>query len=194
MIYPKHRPDALMRAFSLLISKEKLSKIAHSVASSGRLLAKNMQASDCITGYAKLLENVLTFPSGVQLPREISKLKQGTWQWNLFRIEMEQRIMDQKGSYARNSSIVYALEEQLNNRMIDSGDGNQSEPEMLTHDIPTDLDWDILMEIENSEEVESLEMEEVGLSYTDREHACLFHSFLAIIYLGDKQRIFFVVD
>ncbi|CAL5407111.1 unnamed protein product [Camellia sinensis] len=29
MIYPKHKPDAMMRAFSLLISKGKLFKFAH---------------------------------------------------------------------------------------------------------------------------------------------------------------------
>ncbi|KAH7839855.1 hypothetical protein Vadar_009711 [Vaccinium darrowii] len=160
MIYPKHQPDALKRAFSLLISKGKLSKFAHSVASSGRLLAKNMQASDCVTGYAKLLENVLTFPSGALLPGQISKLKQGIWEWNLFSMGMEQGIMDQNVPYMRNSSIVYALEEQLTNH-IDLGDGNQSEPETLAQDIPTDVDWDILREIENSEELESLEMEEI---------------------------------
>lgn len=167
MIYPKHQPDALKRAFSLLISKGKLSKFAHSVASSGRLLAKNMQASDCVTGYAKLLENVLTFPSGALLPGQISKLKQGIWEWNLFSMGMEQGIMDQNVPYMRNSSIVYALEEQLTNH-IDLGDGNQSEPETLAQDIPTDVDWDILREIENSEELESLEMEEVGLSLANR--------------------------
>ncbi|CAL5363416.1 unnamed protein product [Camellia sinensis] len=159
MIYPKHKPDALMRAFSLLISKGKLSKFAHVVASSGRLLAKNMQASDCIAGYAKLLENVLTFPSDTLLPGQISQLKQGAWEWNLFR---EQRGID-LGSmdqiYMKNSSVVYVLEEELTN-LIDLRNASESEPEDLVQDIPTELDWDILMEIENSEEVERLEMEE----------------------------------
>ncbi|XP_057471754.1 uncharacterized protein LOC130760449 isoform X1 [Actinidia eriantha] len=165
MIYPKHNPEALMRAFSLLISKGRLSRFAHAVASSGRLLAKNMQASDCIAGYAKLLENVLTFPSDALLPGQISQLKQGTWEWNLFRKEMEQRasdmgIMDQQGSNVRNYSIVYTLEEELTNP-IDLMNTSQSEPEILTQDTPTTLDWDIITEIENSEEVETLEMEEI---------------------------------
>ena len=128
-----------------------------------------MQASDCIAGYAKLLENVLTFPSDALLPGQISQLKQGTWEWNLFRKEMEQRasdmgIMDQQGAYVRNYSIVYALEEELTNP-IDLMNTSQSEPEILSQDFPTDLDWDILTEIENSEEVETLEMEEVHLFF-----------------------------
>ncbi|XP_057463427.1 uncharacterized protein LOC130753402 [Actinidia eriantha] len=164
MIYPKHNPEALMRALSLLISKGRLSRFAHAVASSGRLLAKNMQASDCIAGYAKLLENVLTFPSDALLPGQISHLKQGTWEWNLFRTEMEGRasdmgIWDQQGSYVRNSSIVYALEEELTNP-TDLTNTSQSETEIVAQDSPSDLDWDILMEIENTEEVENLEMEE----------------------------------
>ena len=167
MIYPKHNPEALMRALSLLISKGRLSRFAHAVASSGRLLAKNMQASDCIAGYAKLLENVLTFPSDALLPGQISHLKQVTWEWNLFRTEMEQRasdmgIWDQQGSFVTNNSIVYALEEELTNP-IDLTNTSQSETEILAQDSPSDLDWDILMEIENSEEVENLEMEEVHI-------------------------------
>ncbi|KAL6977154.1 hypothetical protein U1Q18_025948 [Sarracenia purpurea var. burkii] len=162
MIYPKHKPDALMRAFSLLISKRKLSKFAHAVASSGRLLAKNMQASDCIAGYARLLENVLTFPSDALLPGQISQLKQGAWEWNLLSKEMEQNmgIMDQNDSYMRNSSIVYTLEEELINS-IDLRNASQNEPEILDLDIPTDLDWEILTQIEKTEELESLEMEEI---------------------------------
>ena len=94
MNYPKHNPNALMKAFSLLISKGKLSKFARALASSGRLLAKNMQASDCVASYAKLLENIITFPSDALLPGQISQLKQGAWEWNLFRKEMEQSATD----------------------------------------------------------------------------------------------------
>ncbi|CAH2041892.1 unnamed protein product [Thlaspi arvense] len=165
IIYPKHNPDALMRAFSLLISEGKLSKFAHTVASSGRLLAKNMMASDCISGYAELLESVLTFPSDVELPGQISQLKRGAWEWNLFRKEMElsandMGIMDQKRSYLGNSSIVYVLEEEFT-KLTGLRNGSQSELENLVQDIPSDLDWDILTEIENSEEVERLEQEEI---------------------------------
>lgn len=173
-----------MRAFSLLISEGKLSKFAHTVASSGRLLAKNMMASDCIAGYAELLESVLTFPSDVELPGQISQLKRGEWEWNLFRKEMElsandMGIMDQKSSYLGNSSIVYVLEEEFT-KLTGLRNGSQSELENLVQDIPSDLDWDILTEIENSEEVERLEQEEVFLSFFCK---LLLFCYLLLLYL-----------
>ena len=102
IIFPKHKPDALMKSFALLISEGKLSKFAHSVGSSGRILARNMLASECIAGYAKLLENVLTFPSDSLLPAHISQLEQGAWEWSLFRKDIEPKTgdmeyVDQKG-------------------------------------------------------------------------------------------------
>ncbi|XP_052187071.1 uncharacterized protein LOC127797913 [Diospyros lotus] len=159
MVYTKHKPDTLLRAFSLLISKGKLSKFAHAVGYSGRQLAKNMQASDCIAGYAKLLENVLTVPSDVLLPGQI-QVKQDAWEWNLFREEMEERthdvgILDQD-SYMRKLSVVSVLEEELTN-LFDLRNTSESESEMLVQDFPTDLDWGVLMEIEGLEEVEMLE-------------------------------------
>ncbi|KAA8539217.1 hypothetical protein F0562_025909 [Nyssa sinensis] len=165
IIFPKHKPDVLMRSFSLLISKGKLSKFAHVVASSGRLLAKNMLASECIVGYAKLVENVLTFPSDTLLPGHSSQLTDGAWEWNLFRKEIEQRTgdmenMNQRGTYVRNSSVVYSIEEDLIN-LVGSRNLSREESETLEQDIPTELDWEILMEIESSEEVERLEMEEI---------------------------------
>lgn len=164
IIFSKHKPDALMQAFLLLISNGKLSKFAHSIASSGRLLAKNMLASECIAGYAKLLENVLTFPSDVLLPGRVSQLKQREWEWGLFRKELEQRSndmssLDLKGTM-KNSSVVYDVEEYLT-PLIHSGSLSQNESEILADDIPTELDWDILMEIESLEEVERVEVEEI---------------------------------
>ncbi|XP_059666007.1 uncharacterized protein LOC132311881 isoform X2 [Cornus florida] len=165
IVFPKHNPDALMRSFSLLISNGKLSKFAHSVASSGRLLAKNTLASECIVGYAILLENVLTFPSDSLLPGQVSQIKQAAWEWDLFRREMEQRTgdmenMNQKDTHARKSSVVYSIEEDLIH-LVDSKNISQNESEILALDIPTELDWDILKEMESSEEVERLEMEEI---------------------------------
>ncbi|RVW76209.1 hypothetical protein CK203_048965 [Vitis vinifera] len=115
VIFPKNNPDALMRAFSLLISNGKLSKFAKAVALSGRLLAKNMLASECVNSYAKLLENVLSFPSDVLLPETLSN-------------------------------------------QLDSGNISNSETE---NDVLTQLDWDVLREIESIEEMERLEMEEL---------------------------------
>ncbi|KAM1048912.1 hypothetical protein ACFX2C_028074 [Malus domestica] len=165
IFFPKHNPDALMSAFSLMISNGKLSKFARMVASSGRLLAMNLLASECITGYARLLENVLNFPSDALLPGPISQLEQGTWEWNLLGNEIDYRTgnilnIDEQSSW-KNSSVVNALEEDL------LGFGYSLKiSENVTWDsaldIPTQLDWDLLKEIVSSEEYETLEMEELS--------------------------------
>ncbi|XP_068344729.1 uncharacterized protein [Pyrus communis] len=165
IFFPKHNPDALMSAFSLMISNGKLSKFARTVASSGRLLATNLLASECITGYARLLENVLNFPSDALLPGPISQLQQGTWEWNLLGNEIDYRTgnvmnIDEQSSW-KNTSVVNALEEDL------LGFGySPNISENVTWDsaldIPTQLDWDLFKEIVSSEEYETLEMEELS--------------------------------
>ncbi|RZC70593.1 hypothetical protein C5167_033734 [Papaver somniferum] len=163
VIFRKKDPGSLMRAFSLLISNRKLSRFANMVASSGKLLTKNMLASECIIGYAKLLENLLHFSSDVLLPGPISELHQQTWEWDLFGEEIEQRgrevpNFDQNGSYIRGSSVVYALEDEfssLNNVK------NNSEDEIDFHEFPTKLDWEVLWEIQSNEEFERRETEEL---------------------------------
>ncbi|KAK3035024.1 hypothetical protein RJ639_033938 [Escallonia herrerae] len=161
IIFPKHKPEALMTAFSLLISEGKFSNFAHSVSTSGRLLAKNMLAAECITGYARLLENVLAFPSDVLLPGQISRLNQGHWEWNLFQKEIELKSVDiLKDAHLRDSSVVYDLEED-NTSPVLVMDNPQNKTESLTKDIPTEQDWDILKEIESTEEFERLEIEEI---------------------------------
>ncbi|TQD73804.1 hypothetical protein C1H46_040663 [Malus baccata] len=165
IFFPKHNPDALMSAFSLMISNGKLSKFARMVASSGRLLAMNLLASECITGYARLLENVLNFPSDALLPGPISQLQQGTWEWNLLGNEIDYRTgnilnIDEQSSW-KNTSVVNALEEDL------LGFGySPNISENVTWDsaldFPTQLDWDLLKEIVSSEEYETLEMEELS--------------------------------
>ncbi|KAI3791715.1 hypothetical protein L2E82_05577 [Cichorium intybus] len=79
--FSKDKPDELIKAFLLLISKGKLSTFSTTIASSGRLLAKNMQASECVSGYIKLLNNVVTLPSDFMLPDSISQLP-GEWEWD----------------------------------------------------------------------------------------------------------------
>ncbi|XP_042951444.1 uncharacterized protein LOC122287658 isoform X2 [Carya illinoinensis] len=162
LLFPKHNPDALMRAFSLLISSGKLSKFAQAVASSGRLLAKNMLASECITGYGRLLENVLNFPSDAMLPGP-SQLQQGAWEWNLFREEIElkngaKRNSDEHSTSMGMFSVVHALEEEFIN-FTKSSTYAENGTEILPQDIPTKLDWDVLREIEICEEIERVEME-----------------------------------
>ncbi|KDP45060.1 hypothetical protein JCGZ_01560 [Jatropha curcas] len=165
LLFQKHNPEALMRAFSLLISDGKLSGFAQTVASSGRLLARNMFVSECITGYARLLENLLSFPSDALLPGPLSKLQQKEWEWNLFRKEIAQGTdnflgMDGRDSSYGGSSVVYFLEEELTN-LIDSTNISANGTEILVPDLPTESDWDVLREIDSFEEYESLEMEEL---------------------------------
>ncbi|KAK9283587.1 hypothetical protein L1049_011836 [Liquidambar formosana] len=173
IIFPKHNPDALMRAFSILISNGKLSKFAQAVAISGRMLAKNMLASECIIGYAKLLENVVNFPSDALLPGPISQLQQNAWEWSLFRKEIEQSTSDMpnidgKNTSMRKYSVVYYLEEDLTN-LFDSKNISENETGIMAQDIPTELDWDILTEIEISEDFERRELEELE-ERTERNH------------------------
>lgn len=169
VFFTKHNPEALMRTFSLLISNGKLSKFAQTVASSGRLHAKNMLASDCITGYASLLENAVNFPSDAFLPGTISQMQQGAWEWNLFRKGMEIKTddtpnIDERGSSLKNFSVVYALEDELT-KFAHSTNISEDEGGNLEQDIPSQLDWDLVKEIESSEEHERLEMEEVSYSF-----------------------------
>ncbi|XP_074366325.1 uncharacterized protein LOC141707188 isoform X1 [Apium graveolens] len=165
MIFSKHKPDAIMTSFSLLISKGELSKYAHAIASSGRLVARNMLASECTIKFAKLLENVLAFPSDARLPDQVSELKQGTWEWDMFQKEIEvsagDRInLDLKTSYTTNSGVLFNLEEEMTN-LFPAKNFSGNETDIMGDDVLSQLDWDILTEMESSEEVQRLESEEL---------------------------------
>ncbi|KAL6129301.1 hypothetical protein ACLB2K_072653 [Fragaria x ananassa] len=166
ILFQRHDPDALLKAFSLMISNEKLSKFARTVASSGRLIAMNLLASESITGYARLLESVLKFPSDALLPGPLSQLQQGTWEWNLFGSEIDSGTGDmlninEDQASLENSSVVHTLEEEFSGFSY-STKISENGTEIFAHDIPTQLDWDILREIELSEEYERVEMEELA--------------------------------
>lgn len=176
-----------MRAFSLLISDGNLSKFSQTVASSGRLLAKNMLASECITGYARLLENILSFPSDASLPGPVSQLQQRVWEWNLFRKELEQEIddfsaMDERDFSFGESSVVYSLETNLSS-LVSSTNISENGTEMQVMDIPTEFDWDILREIEILEEYERLETEEV---FADTASTFKAHALVSVYFLVTK--------
>lgn len=163
IFFSKHNPEALVNAFSLLLSNGRLSKFAQAIASSGRELAKNILALDCITGYARLLENVLSFPSDALLPGPVSLIQQGSWEWNLFQNEIDQDIHLSKmdGDFFNGKvSIVYAVEHELKGLNY-STSIFENGTEVPLQDELTQLDWDILREIEISEENEMFEMEEV---------------------------------
>ncbi|KAL6573454.1 hypothetical protein OROHE_001913 [Orobanche hederae] len=165
IIFSKNDPEALGYAFSRLISDGKLSRVAESVGSSARLRAKNMFAAECIIAYANLLEHVFDFPSDVLLPNRASQLNNSIWEWSFFRRELDRISSNTQnlylgGSFRMNSSIIYDLEEDMENyvtlkNVTQDHSGDQEE------DSPTISDWDILSELESSEEVERLEREEI---------------------------------
>ncbi|XP_038891990.1 uncharacterized protein LOC120081305 [Benincasa hispida] len=164
LLFPIFSLDALIRALTDLSSTSdgRLTRIASNIASSGRLLAKNILASECITGYANLLEEVLNFPSDVIWPGSITQLAEAVWEWDLFWNELMQvSPNDQRDeSVKKKSSIVIKLEEEFSDLVSPL---NISSPgkRILVHDIPTQQDWDIIGEIERTEEYDRVEMEEL---------------------------------
>ncbi|GFQ00337.1 hypothetical protein PHJA_002177700 [Phtheirospermum japonicum] len=165
IIFSKNDPDSLRNAFSLLISEGKLSRVAKYVGSSARLRAKNMFAEECIIAYANLLEYVFDFPSDVLLPSRASQLNNSIWEWSSFRRELDRMSSNTQnpyldGSLGTNSSIVYDLEEDAVN-YVTLKNVTHDHSEDLEEDNPTISDWDVLNELESSEEVERLEREEI---------------------------------
>lgn len=161
LLVNKFSPEALIRAVSLLSSEGRLTRIANNIVSSGRLLAKNLLASECITGYASLLEEVLNFPSDVILPGSITMLPKAVWEWDLFWDGIKQGAFNEHRdeNAKKKSSVVIKLEEEFSDLVSPlniSSPGKDS-----VHDIPTQQDWDIIGEIERTEEYDRVEMEEV---------------------------------
>lgn len=167
MIFHPHDLGTLAKAFSLLIEDMKLSKLASSVAASGKLLSKDMLALECVREYAKLLENLLQFPSESMLPLPISHIKQNTWAWDLLQRENKQTTIagqkerSQNDSTLRRSSIVVLLEDQASGKFQVQNTG-QVINESSAEGFPTQLDWDILSEMETLEDYDRLEREEVS--------------------------------
>lgn len=154
--------DALVRAISVLSSDGRLTRIAKNIASSGRLLAKNMLASECITRYANLFEEVLNFPSDIILPDSIAQLPKAVWEWDLFWDEIKQASSDEQRdeNVKKKSSVVIKLEEEFSD-LVSVLNISSPGKEILVHDIPTQQDWDIIEEIEHTEEYDRVETEEV---------------------------------
>lgn len=124
-----------------------------------------MFAEECIIGLAELVEDIFHFPSDVLLPSRASQLNNIIWEWSLFRRGLDQISSDTENLYLEdylriNSSIIYDLEEDMTGY---AAIGNLSHGHSVGSigDIPTISDWDILNEIESSEEDERLEREEV---------------------------------
>ncbi|MQM02857.1 hypothetical protein Taro_035631 [Colocasia esculenta] len=157
---------SLNTAFSLAVVELNLPAQDRTIGTSGKLLSKNMLAWDCITGYAKLLENVLQFPSETILPSSITQIQQHTWEWNLLgqetekiRNQVQHQIFNEDGTSMGTSSIVYIIEEELADKNT-SEDPFMHQNETYVFDHLNELDWEDVREIEFYEDIERQEMEE----------------------------------
>lgn len=123
-----------------------------------------MMATECITGYARLLENILHFPSETFLPGSISQLQVATWDWSQFRNEIGQpKSFVQDSAYASigRRGIVFQVEEKFMG-VVESTNPVDNNTLFVSDELPSKLDWDVLDEIEGAEEYEKIESEEVS--------------------------------
>lgn len=80
----KHNLEALLNVLSLLPSRGNMPKIVQAMGSSGGQFAKDVLALVCIIDFARLMANILYFPTDSLLPGSFSLIQQWTWEWNLF--------------------------------------------------------------------------------------------------------------
>ncbi|KAL5572028.1 hypothetical protein UlMin_021625 [Ulmus minor] len=102
-LFPKGNVGALSQVILQVVSKGKLSPLARNMASIARGTAKNLMASECVEGYALLLENVIKLPSEVALPRAVSEIPlelKEKWQWDLFEVSNLTNLNTRLKSYS----------------------------------------------------------------------------------------------
>jgi len=167
MVFSRHNPDDLLRIFPLLVSSGgKLSELADAVGSNAKHLARNLLAFESIIGYAKLMENVINFPSDALLPAPVSQIQQDSWEWESFKTVTEQTAggitdIDEERNRVEQSSIVYSLEEDfskflmLGNLTVDVGNSDVAEHDLVIEDLS------VAEQMQNTEEYERRETEEV---------------------------------
>ncbi|KAG9448343.1 hypothetical protein H6P81_014471 [Aristolochia fimbriata] len=87
LLFPKDNVEILTQVLSEVVSNDKLSALAHEIASNGKAHARNFMVSETVEGYTFLLENVLKLSSEVSSPKSVEniplRLKEA-WQWQLF--------------------------------------------------------------------------------------------------------------
>ncbi|KAK1266144.1 hypothetical protein QJS04_geneDACA000237 [Acorus gramineus] len=158
MFFEAKNPRTMIGAFSHILSGKEPSLNAKPVAS-GLVLVRNMFASECITGYVKLLETILHFPSDTILPKPPSHVKPTMWTWKFFKQDITHLHREMLNSTStETSSIVYALEKELQSQIGTL----QDEIEASKSENLTPSDWDDLRELEILEEIERREMRELG--------------------------------
>ncbi|KAJ7532729.1 hypothetical protein O6H91_13G016800 [Diphasiastrum complanatum] len=83
LLYPAGDDDSLGQ--SLLRLTQSTPEELSGMITAGRLLSKNLLAMDAVTGYSRLLEIVLDFPSQILLPQPVSEVQDSfkSWQWDL---------------------------------------------------------------------------------------------------------------
>ncbi|XP_078427551.1 uncharacterized protein LOC144700044 [Wolffia australiana] len=168
-IFQSRNAKSFSAAFSLATAE--LSSSNRTVATSGKNLSKNMLSNDCIIGYAKLLENVVPFPSDVLLPEPIDELRSYHWEWGFLQEESEKmengdhHLILNVGGASESSSIVFTIEEELTDGNVSQDTSNQNET--AVSDYPSNLDWEDIREMEFLEDIEMLEAEEL-LDRTER--------------------------
>ncbi|KAH9610710.1 hypothetical protein KSS87_021701 [Heliosperma pusillum] len=184
MIFSKHNPDDLLRAFSGLIANDKkLSKFGKAVGSAGKLLARNLLASESIAGYAKLMENILSFPSEVFLPAPTSEIQQDSWDWNSFIDVMEQSTDNDESNIVGDPSIFINLEEQFS-RTASLRNNSEDNNEFAVQDMVSAEDVDDVEEIASFEEFQRLEMDQAFSLPSD---LCLFCQIHVTVQIDERM-------
>ncbi|CAA0830660.1 glycosyl transferase family 1 protein [Striga hermonthica] len=112
-IFPKDDTSFLTQIAFQAVSNGKLSLLSTNIASMGKSTAKNLMASESVEGYASLLENILSLPSEVAVPKapnNIPKKLKAEWQWHLF-----DAIGGNDSLYRDGTEILDRIEKQFNN-------------------------------------------------------------------------------
>lgn len=113
LLFPVGNVNMLTKAVSLAIVNDRLSPLAHEIASAGRLQAKNLMSRDVIIGYAAILENVLQFPSESALPHPTSDIPETVtrgWQWQLFTDPFVLKVESPHQNFTK-KNVVFQVEE-----------------------------------------------------------------------------------
>ncbi|XP_021767165.1 uncharacterized protein LOC110731604 [Chenopodium quinoa] len=120
-LFPKEDIKVLTAIVSQVVSRGRLSPLAHNVASIGKETAKNLKSMEAVEGYASLLENILKLPSEVAVPKSASEIPskyKNEWRWNILKM-----IPDAKYR-SRNVSVYLDKIEELSR--------NKTEPAIST--------------------------------------------------------------
>ncbi|XP_062090569.1 uncharacterized protein LOC133796894 [Humulus lupulus] len=118
-LFPKGNVKVLSQVLLQVISKGELSPLARNMALAERSTAKNLMVSECVEGYALLLENILKLPSEVALPKAVSEIPlnlKDKWQWHLF--ESVSNLTNWNKSL-RTYTVLDKFEEQLNRSQLE---------------------------------------------------------------------------